>query len=115
MSNNDWKDRLGVVFSTASNFEYTTREPEPEEPTLPAEQQKLRVRLERKGRGGKTVSIVEGFVGTSGDLDALAKKLKSKLGTGGSAKDGIIIIQGDVRDRLYELLLKEGYSKSRKG
>jgi len=115
MSNNDWKSRLGVVFSTSPDFAYTTADDEPEVETLAPERQNLRIRLERKGRGGKTASIVDGFVGSDDDLESLAKMLKSKLGTGGSAKDGIIIIQGDVRDRLVELLLKAGYSRTKKG
>lgn len=115
MSNNDWKSRLGVVFSTSPDFAYTTDDEEPEVETLAPERQNLRIRLERKGRGGKTASIVDGFVGSDDDLECLAKMLKSKLGTGGSAKDGIIIIQGDVRDRLVELLLKAGYSRTKKG
>lgn len=113
MSNNDWKARLGVVFSTAPDFEYTTEESTPEVETLEPARQNLRVRMERKGRGGKTVTLVTGFVGSDSDLEALGKLLKSRLGTGGSVKDGEIVIQGDVRDRLVALLLKEGYSRTR--
>ena len=113
MSNNDWKARLGVVFSTNPDFAYTTEDSAPEVDTLDAARQNLRVRIERKGRGGKTVTIVSGFVGSDDDLEALAKKLKSKLGTGGSAKDGMIIIQGEVRDRLVDVLIKEGYTRTK--
>ena len=115
MSNNDWKARLGVVFSTSPDFQYTTEDDTPEVETLAPDRQNLRVRIERKGRGGKTVTIVAGFEGSDDDLEALGKLLKSRLGTGGSAKDGMIIIQGDVRDRLAELLLKEGYTRTKKG
>ncbi len=113
MSNNDWKARLGVVFSTSPDFEYTTIDDTPEVETLPRERQNLRVRMERKGRGGKTVTLVTGFEGSDDDLQDLGKLLKSRLGVGGSAKDGTIIIQGDVRDRLVDLLIKEGYSRTR--
>ena len=113
MSNNDWKARLGVVFSTSPDFEYTTIDDTPEVETLPRERQNLRVRMERKGRGGKTVTLVTGFEGSDNDLQDLGKRLKSRLGVGGSAKDGTIIIQGDVRDRLVDLLIKEGYSRTR--
>ena len=113
MSNNDWKARLGVVFSTSPDFEYTTEESAPELETLEPSRQNLRVRMERKGRGGKIVTLVTGFVGSEADLETLGKLLKSRLGTGGSVKDGEIVIQGDVRDRLVALLLKEGYSRTR--
>ena len=111
---NDWKARLGMVYSTNPDFEYTTTQ-EKQATTLPPQQQNLRVWLDRKHRGGKTVTLVKGFVGSDDDLTELGRMLKSKCGVGGSAKDGMIIIQGDVRDRLTELLLKEGYSRTKKG
>lgn len=108
MKNNDWKDRLNVVFSTNPNFQYEIEEEEEQE-LLPKNQQKLRVKLDRKNRGGKTVTLVTGFVGPEDDLKALGKLLKGKLGVGGSAKDGEIIIQGEFKERVIDILLKEGY------
>lgn len=108
MKNNDWKDRLNVVFSTNPNFQYETEEEEEQE-LLPKNQQKLRVKIDRKNRGGKAVTLVTGFVGSEDDLKALGKVLKGKLGVGGSAKDGEIIIQGEFREKVVEILLKEGY------
>lgn len=108
MKNNDWKDRLNVVFSTNPNFQYETEEEEEQE-LLPKNQQKLRVKLDRKNRGGKTVTLVTGFVGPEDDLKALGKLLKGKLGVGGLAKDGEIIIQGEFKERVIDILQKEGY------
>ena len=81
--------------------------------TLAPERQKLRVSIERKGRGGKTATLVRGFVGSDDDLQALAKQLKTRCGTGGSAKEGEIIIQGEVKDKVVALLLSLGYSNSK--
>lgn len=106
------KKRSGVVYSTNPDFEYS-EEKEEECPTLPANQQKLRLNMERAGRGGKTVTIIKGFVGEEKDLNALCKLLKQKCGVGGAAKDGEIIIQGDHRQRLVEILKKEGYTQTR--
>ena len=108
MSNNDWKARLGVVFSTNPDFNYTTDEQEVAE-TLPPAKQNLRVWLDRNHRGGKTVTLVKGFVGSEDDLKELAKELKNRCGVGGSAKDGEIIIQGAHRERVLEILLATGY------
>lgn len=111
-SNNDWKSRLGMVYSTNPDFEFDTGQPD--EPTLlPPNQQKLRAQMERAGRGGKTATVVKGFVGPETDLQALAKTLKTKLGIGGSAKDNQIILQGDVRQRTVELLKSLGYTQSK--
>ncbi|MBR5249095.1 MAG: translation initiation factor [Bacteroidales bacterium] len=104
----DWKDRLGVVFSTNPDFQYEAPEQE-EVVTLPAERQKLVVGIDRRHRGGKQVTLIKGFVGREEDLTLLAKELKSKCGVGGSVKDGEILIQGDFRDRLQELLRNKGY------
>lgn len=109
MSNNDWKDRLNVVFSTNPDYQYETEEVEEQE-LLPKKQQKLRVKIDRKNRGGKAVTLVTGFVGPEEDLKALGKILKGKLGVGGSAKDGEIIIQGEFKERVIDILLKDGYT-----
>jgi translation initiation factor 1 len=110
----DWKERLGMVYSTNPDFEYTTAQ-EDQTPTLPPQQQDLRVWVDRKHRGGKTVTLVKGFVGTDEDLADLGRMLKSKCGVGGTAKDGEIIIQGDHRDRIMELLSKAGYKCKKAG
>lgn len=110
----DWKSRLGVVYSTNPDFQFTTEDDVAEEQeTLPASQQKLRVRMEGAGRKGKTVTLVTGFIGTDDDLKQLGKLLKTKLSTGGTAKDGEIVIQGDVRQSLVEFLRKEGYTQTK--
>lgn len=110
--NNDWKDRLNVVYSTNPNFKYETTSKE-EVSTLLPQHQKLRVSLDRKNRGGKTVTLVTGFVGTDDDLKALAKFLKSICGVGGAAKDGEIIIQGDFKLRVLDLLKAKGYTQTK--
>lgn len=106
---NDWKDRLGVVYSTSADFDYQTNEAEEPETLAPAAQV-LRVRIEKKGRGGKTATLVSGFVGTSADLADLGRMLKSKCGVGGSVKDGEILVQGDFRERVISLLRSMGYT-----
>jgi translation initiation factor 1 len=108
MAENDWKARLGVVFSTNPDFQYTTDDEEEVE-TLPPAKQNLRVWLDRNHRGGKTVTLIKGFVGSEEDLKELAKELKNRCGVGGSAKDGEIIIQGAHRERVLEILLAKGY------
>ena len=109
---NDWKDRLNVVYSTNPDFQYET-EAEEEPSTLPPAQQRLRVQLDRKNRGGKTVTLVTGFIGAEDDLKELGKLLKSKCGVGGTAKDGEIIIQGDFKQKVAELLQKAGYAQTK--
>lgn len=111
---NDWKQRLGMVYSTNPDFEYTVQESEQAE-TLPPEKQNLRVWLDRKQRGGKQVTLVKGFVGSEEDLSELGRMLKSRCGVGGSAKDGEIIIQGDHRDRVVDLLIAAGYKCKKAG
>ena len=109
---NDWKSRLGMVYSTNPDFEFETNEEE-EAATLPPSQQKLRVAIERKNRGGKVVTVVTGFTGTEDDLKALGKLLKTKCGVGGAVKDGEILIQGEWRERVAALLRAEGYTRTK--
>lgn len=97
----------GLVFST--NSEFYQDYPGEGQDTLPKNQQKLRVRIETKHRGGKTATVVDGFAGSTGDMEALAKELKTKCGTGGSAKDGLIIIQGDYKEKIIAWLKDWGY------
>ena len=108
----DRKKRIGVVYSTNPDYEYSDDSQE-EADTLPKNQQKLRLNMERAGRGGKTVTLVKGFVGSDKDINALCKLLKQKCGVGGSVKDGEIIIQGDHRQRLVEILKKEGFCQAK--
>jgi translation initiation factor 1 len=112
--NNDWKKRDGVVYSTSDNFEYNFGDQE-DAVTLPASQQKLKVLLDKKARAGKQVTLVEGFVGTDEDLKELGKLLKNKCGVGGSAKDGEILIQGDHRDKVLQVLIQAGYGAKKSG
>lgn len=114
MADNDWKARLGMVYSTNPDFQYKTDEVEEAETLAPA-QQDLRVWLDRKQRGGKVVTLVKGFVGCEDDLAELARLLKTKCGVGGAAKDGEILIQGDHRDRVVEILTKSGYRCKKAG
>jgi translation initiation factor 1 len=111
---NDWKQREGVVYSTSSDFNYAYQQ-QAEAATLPPQQQQLRVLLDKSMRAGKQVTLVTGFVGTAADLEILGKMLKSKCGVGGSAKDGEVLIQGDHRDKIVQVLTKEGYKAKRIG
>ncbi len=101
-----------IVFSTNPDFKYDEEE---SIETLPPNQQNLRVMRETKHRGGKTATVITGFQGSDDDLETLAKMLKTKCGVGGSAKDGEIIIQGDVRAKVLDLLLKAGYKAKQAG
>lgn len=112
MADNDWKSRLGVVYSTNPDYQYQN-ETVLEQETLPPSKQRLIVRIDRRQRAGKQVTLVEGFVGTSDDLAALAKTLKTKCGVGGTAKDGEITVQGDLRDKVVALLQSMGYNARR--
>ena len=112
MKNNDWKDRLNVVYSTNPDFNYDMDDDQ-EQVTLDKSKQNLRVSLDRKNRGGKVVTLITGFVGTENDQKELGKMLKSKGGVGGSAKDGEIIVQGDFKQKVIDLLIKEGYTKTK--
>lgn len=108
------KEKLNVVYSTNPNFNYEYEQEESVE-TLPNNQQKLYVSIDRKQRAGKEVTLVEGFVGSEDDLKELGKLLKSKCGVGGTVKDNEILIQGNFRDKIFELLTKEGYQVKKKG
>jgi len=108
MSTNDWKKRLGTVYSTNPDFKYET-ENDNEQDTPENAKQLLIVFTDNKQRKGKIVTLVTCFVGKQEDLETLAKMLKTKCGVGGSVKDGEIIIQGDFKQKIKELLEKEGY------
>ncbi|MCU0399889.1 MAG: translation initiation factor [Algoriphagus sp.] len=112
--NNDWKKRDGVVYSTSDSFEYNLGEKGAEE-TLPPSQQKLKVLLDKKARAGKQVTLVEGFIGAEEDLKELGKLLKNKCGVGGTAKDGEILIQGDHREKVLQVLIQAGYGAKKAG
>ncbi|HYW94226.1 MAG TPA: translation initiation factor [Bacteroidales bacterium] len=105
---NDWKKRLGTVYSTDPDYDFNYGEQDDVE-TPPPSSQTLYVQLDRKKRKGKVVTLVTGFKGKDDDLQALGKELKKKCGTGGSVKDGEIIIQGDFKTRIGELLQGDGY------
>lgn len=113
MADNDWKKRLGVVYSTNPDFAFTESDTDTAVETLDPEKQKLTVTIDRSGRNGKQVTLVKGFVGSEEDLSALGKALKVKCGVGGTAKNGEITIQGDLRDKVTQLLLAMGYKAKR--
>ena len=108
------KERLNVVYSTNPNFNYEV-ESEEEQNTLAPQFQKLYVSIDKKQRAGKEVTLVEGFIGAEEDLKELGKLLKSKCGVGGTVKENEILIQGNFRDKIMEILIKEGYQVKRKG
>lgn len=110
----DWKERLGVVYSTNPEFSFEKKE-EGTAANLPPEKQDLRVRLDKKQRKGKSVTLITGFQGSDGALQELARWLKTKLGVGGSAKEGEIIIQGEFVVRVMELLQQSGYKVKKSG
>ena len=112
MADNDWKKRLGVVFSTNPDFAYTEQQEEVQQ-TLEPSRQKLVVSIDSRCRAGKQVTLVSGFVGSDEDLAELGRTLKVKCGVGGSAKNGEITIQGDFRDRVTALLNEMGYKAKR--
>lgn len=112
MSKKNKPDNKGFVYSTDPDFSF--EHPEEDVNTLPAAQQKLKIRLDTKQRAGKAVTLIDGFIGQQEDLEDLGKKLKSFCGTGGSAKDNEIIIQGDQRDKVLQWLLKNGYKLAKK-
>lgn len=108
----DWKDRLGVLYSTNPDFEYMTEQVE-EPDTLEPARQELRISLSKKQRGGKEVTLITGFVGREEDLAELGRLLRQRCGVGGSAKDGEILIQGDQRSKLRSLLPTLGYTRTK--
>ncbi|MCR4613021.1 MAG: translation initiation factor [Bacteroidaceae bacterium] len=108
---NDWKSRLGMVYST--NPDYVYEEESTETETLPKQQQKLRVRIEKNHRGGKVVTIVSGFVGSDDHLRELGRFLKTKCGVGGSQKDGELLVQGDFKEKVVQLLKSYGYTQTK--
>ena len=114
MAANDWKERLNVVYSTAPDFKYETAADDGVETPDPSRQD-LRVWLDRRLKGGRQATVVKGFAGKSDDLEKLARELKTRCGVGGTAKDGEIIIQGDFRDRVVDLLQKAGYKAKKAG
>lgn len=111
---NDWKERLGMVYSTNPDFQYEY-DKEEESKTLPPQHQNLKVWLDRKQRKGKSVTLITGFTGTDDDLKLLGKLLKTKCGVGGTAKDGEIMIQGDFCNKVLDILKNEGYKAKRAG
>ena len=110
---NDWKERLGMVYSTNPNFSYETEKETIEPELLPPNQQKLRLRIEKNGRGGKTATVISVFNGPDSELESLARTLKTHCGCGGSAKDGLIIIQGDMKEKLIDKLKSLGYTQTK--
>lgn len=108
------RERIGIVYSTNPDFEYEEIE-EFEEETLPNNQQKLYVQLDKKQRAGKQVTLITGFVGTQEDLEILGKELKNKCGVGGSVKNGEILLQGDFRQKVMDYLIQKEYKVKQKG
>ena len=116
MTDNNYKKRLGVIYSTNPDYDYSKSGHDAENlgtQTLKPSEQKLIVMIDRKGRSGKQVTLVKNFIGSDEDLEVLAKKLKTKCGVGGTVKDLEIIIQGDCRDKIVTILTADGYKAKR--
>ena len=113
MSKKKIQSLSGLVYSTDPDFKLPDENFEEQETIAPSEQ-KLKIRLDTKHRAGKAVTLVEGFIGTTADMEELGKKLKSFCGTGGSVKDGEIIVQGDNREKILQWLQKNGYTNAKK-
>lgn len=113
MKNNDWKNRLNIVYSTNSNFQYEEKKITKSLNTLLKEKQLLKIQLDKHLRDGKQVTLITGFIGRNEDLQSLGKLLKIKCGVGGSVKGNTIFIQGDFRTKIFEILQKEGYYKTK--
>lgn len=109
MGNNDWKQRLGIVYSTNPDMQYETTDDDTQEETLPPGKQKLKIMLDKKNRKGKEVTLITGFIGIDEDLKELARMLKTKCGVGGSSRGGEILLQGDFRAKVKDLLTAAGY------
>ena len=107
------KEKVNIVYSTNPDFQFQFDEEEEQE-TLAKNQQKLYVSIDRKQRGGKEVTLIEGFIGSEDDLKELGKLLKTKCGGGGTAKDGEIMIQGNFKDKIFDILVKDGYTQTKK-
>ena len=107
--------KIGVVYSTNSEYDYDYNDGDNEIETLPPQQQQLKVWIDRKRRKGKEVTLITGFVGQEDDLKALGKTLKTKCGVGGSAKDGEVIVQGNQREKVVALLVEMGYKAKKAG
>lgn len=112
MKDNDWKKHADVVYSTNPDYQYNDNR-KAQNATLPNAQQKLRVQIDKRNRGGKVVTLVTGFIGSDADLQALGKMLKVKCGVGGSAKEGEIIVQGERKEQVVALLKAAGYNNTK--
>ena len=113
MKDNDWKQRFNIVYSTNPDVQFQTVDEEQEEETLPPDKQHLRVMLDKRNRKGKEVTLITDFIGTDDDLKDLARTLKTKCGVGGSARGGEILLQGDFRTKVRDLLVTLGYVKTK--
>ena len=113
MAKKSKSDRINIVYSTNPNFSYKSEEEEELE-TLSKNQQKMYVSIDRKQRAGKEVTLIEGFIGSDDDLKELGKLLKTRCGGGGTSKDGEIMVQGNFKDKIFDILVKDGYTQTKK-